>query len=406
MAFVNENYTLLPGSYLFSDVAKRVRSFQSAHPDAKILRLGIGDVTLPLAASTVEALHKASDEMGVTETFRGYGPEQGYAFLTDAIRKHEYAERGVLLDASEIFISDGAKSDTANFQELFDIDAVVAVPDPVYPVYVDSNVMAGRAGELVDGKWSKLVYLPCTKQNGFVPALPERRVDLIYLCFPNNPTGAVLTKSQLKAWVDYAKVNDCVIFFDAAYRAFISGDDIPRSIYEIEGAKDVAVEFGSYSKTAGFTGTRCSWLVVPQGVSAKKKNGERVSLRALWDRRHSTKFNGTPYIIQRAAESIYSPEGKAQTKAMIVHYMQNATLIRNTLAAMGYAVSGGIHAPYIWFKTPEPSSWAFFDRLLETCAIVGTPGAGFGPSGEGYFRLTAFASHEATHEAMERMKHM
>jgi len=406
MALVNDNFLKLPGNYLFSDIAKKVNAFKVVHPEAKLIRLGIGDVTRPLAPAVINALHSAVDEMASEETFRGYGPEQGYRFLIDTIIKNDFEPRGVKLDPDEVFVSDGAKSDTGNIGDILRHDNRVAVTDPVYPVYVDSNVMGVRAGDLqIDGRWSNIVYIPCTAENNFTPELPEKRVDMIYLCYPNNPTGTVLNKKQLKKWVDYALENEVLILFDAAYEAFIRDEDVPHSIYEIKGAKQCAIEFRSFSKTAGFTGLRCGYTVVPKELMGRTPDGQKVSLNALWNRRQCTKFNGTAYIIQKAAEAVYSPEGKAQVKATIDYYMENAALIREGLEATGLQIFGGTNAPYIWLKTPKDvTSWKFFDRLLYECHVVGTPGVGFGPSGEGYFRLTAFGSRENTQEAIERIK--
>ncbi|HEY8499845.1 MAG TPA: LL-diaminopimelate aminotransferase [Clostridia bacterium] len=409
MSRINENYLKLPGSYLFAEIADRVAAFKKENPDYDVISLGIGDVTKPLVPAVIEALHKAVDEMGCEDTFKGYGPYQGYEFLAEKIIKHDFNSLGIELSIDEIFISDGAKSDTANFQEIFGQDNVVAVTDPVYPVYVDSNAMAGRLGDYDSstGKWINLVYLPCTAENGFVPALPEKKVDIICLCYPNNPTGTVLTKEQLKVWVDYARENKAVILYDAAYEAYIAEKDIPRSIYEIEGAKDVAVEFRSYSKTAAFTGTRCAYTVVPKSVVAYTKGGEAISLNRLWNRRQTTKFNGVPYIVQRGAEAVYSDEGKKQIREMISYYMENAKIIRSGIESLGLYVYGGINAPYIWLKTPdEYDSWQFFDKLLKEAFVVGTPGVGFGPSGQGYFRLTAFGSRENTEKAVARIKNL
>ncbi len=406
MALVNDNFLKLPGNYLFSDIAKKVNAFKVVHPEAKLIRLGIGDVTRPLAPAVINALHSAVDEMASEETFRGYGPEQGYRFLVDTIIKNDFESRGIKLDPDEVFVSDGAKSDTGNIGDILRHDNRVAVTDPVYPVYVDSNVMGVRAGDLqIDGRWSNIVYIPCTAENNFTPELPEKRVDMIYLCYPNNPTGTVLNKKQLKKWVDYALENEVLILFDAAYEAFIRDEDVPHSIYEIKGAKQCAIEFRSFSKTAGFTGLRCGYTVVPKELMGRTPEGQKVSLNALWNRRQCTKFNGTAYIIQKAAEAVYSPEGKAQVKATIDYYMENAKLIREGLEATGLQIFGGTNAPYIWLKTPQDvTSWKFFDRLLYECHVVGTPGVGFGPSGEGYFRLTAFGSRENTQEAIERIK--
>ena len=405
MIKVNQNYLKLPGSYLFSTVARKVGEYKSANPDASVISLGIGDVTQPLAPVVIEAMHKAVDEMGRQETFRGYGPDYGYDFLVNAIRENDYASRGVEVAFDEVFISDGAKCDVGNIQELFSEDAVIAVTDPVYPVYVDSNAMAGRAGEYRDGKWDRLVYLPCNAENGFVPALPTQPVDVIYLCYPNNPTGTVLTKAQLKVWVDWAKANGAIIIYDAAYRAFVTTPDIPLTIYEVEGAKDVAIECNSFSKTAGFTGTRCGYTVVPHTVFGLDAQGNKVEMNAMWKRRMSTKFNGVSYPVQRAAAAVYTEEGQKQIKETIDYYMENARIIRQALTEAGFTVFGGVDAPYIWLKVPQGmSSWEFFDRLLKECNIVGTPGSGFGPSGEGYFRLTAFNTLEKTKQAMERIR--
>ena len=405
MAQVNENFLKLSESYLFSEIARRVNVYKEEHPEAKIIRMGIGDVTLPLPKAVIEALHGAVDQMGTKEGFHGYGPEQGYEFLRRKIVDNEFKSKGIDIKADEIFVSDGAKSDTGNIGDILGVNNIVAVTDPVYPVYVDTNVMGGRAGELVDGKWSNIVYLPCTKENGFVPSLPQSKVDIVYLCYPNNPTGTTLTRDQLKVWVDWALENDVLILFDAAYEAFISDEDVPHSIYEIEGAENCAIEFRSFSKTAGFTGLRCGYTVVPHTVTAKTENGDRVELNRLWNRRQCTKFNGTAYIIQRAAEAVYSEEGKAQVREMLSYYMQNAKTMKAALEEVGYEVFGGVNAPYIWIKTPVGiTSWEFFDKLLNELNIVGTPGVGFGPSGEGYFRLTAFGDKDLTLEAMDRIK--
>lgn len=404
MLRINDNYLRLPGSYLFAEVARRVKEYQAAHPDADIIRLGIGDVTQPLVPAVIEAMHKAVDEMGVKETFRGYGPDFGYDFLVNAIREGDYASRGVDIAFDEVFISDGAKSDVGNIQELFADDAVIAVTDPVYPVYVDSNAMAGRAGHYVNDRWDRLVYLPCNAENDFVPAVPDRDVDVIYLCYPNNPTGTVLTKEQLKVFVDWAKEHGALIIYDAAYRAFVTTPGVPLSIYEMEGAKEVAIECNSFSKTAGFTGTRCAYTVIPHEVVGKDEKGNDVSLNTLWKRRMATKFNGVSYPVQRAAAAVYTPEGQQQIKAVIDGYLENAHIIRDGLAAQGFTVFGGTDSPYVWLKVPEGmTSWDFFDLLLDKCHIVGTPGSGFGPSGEGYFRLTAFNTLDLTKKAVERM---
>lgn len=402
---INENFQKLPGSYLFAEVARRVKAYQEKHSDCEIIRLGIGDVTKPLVPAVIKAMHAAVEEMGHEETFHGYGPDFGYDFLINAIREGDYAQRGVEVAFDEVFISDGAKCDVGNIQELFSPDAVIAVTDPVYPVYVDSNAMAGRAGNYVDGRWDRLVYLPCNAENGFVPPLPETDVDVIYLCYPNNPTGTVLTKAQLKRFVDWAKAHGALIIYDAAYRAYVTNPDIPLSIYEVEGAREVAIECNSFSKTAGFTGTRCAYTVIPHEVCGIGQHGEKVALNDLWKRRMATKFNGVSYPVQRGAAAVYTPEGQAQIKAVIADYMENARIIRDSLTAKGFTVFGGTDAPYIWLKTPDGmDSWTFFDKLLDECHIVGTPGAGFGPSGEGYFRLTAFNTREKTMQAMERVK--
>ncbi|MEG6611623.1 LL-diaminopimelate aminotransferase [Pseudoclostridium thermosuccinogenes] len=406
MALVNENHLKLPGNYLFAEIAKRVNAYKSEHPEAKIIRLGIGDVTRPLPQASIEAMHKAVDEMGHVETFRGYPEYEGYDFLIEKIIEVDYKKRGIKVERDEVFVSDGAKSDTANIQELFGVNNKIAVTDPVYPVYVDSNVMAGRTGALgSDGKWSNVVYLSCTAENNFIPELPKEKVDLIYLCFPNNPTGMTLTKEQLKAWVDYARENKAIILFDSAYEAFIHEKDVPHSIYEVEGAREVAIEFRSFSKTAGFTGTRCAYTVIPKEATAYTASGEACSLNRMWYRRQATKFNGVSYIVQRGAEAVYSEEGQQQVKELIGYYMENARIIREGLQSIGIQVFGGVNSPYIWLKTPKGmDSWAFFDKLLKEINVVGTPGVGFGPSGEGYFRLTAFGSRENTEEAVERFR--
>ena len=399
---INENYLKLPGSYLFSTIGKKVREFTEANPDKKIIRLGIGDVTLPLAPVVVKALHGAVDEMGVKETFKGYAPDLGYEFLRQTIADNDYKARGADIAIDEIFISDGAKSDSGNIQEIFAINNKIAVCDPVYPVYIDSNAMAGRTGDYIpaEGKWSDVIYMPCTKETNFAPELPKETPDIIYLCYPNNPTGSTITKEELQKWVDYANKAGAVIIYDAAYEAYISEENVPHTIYECEGAKTCAIEIRSFSKNAGFTGTRLGFTVVPKEL----KCGE-VSLNSLWARRHGTKFNGAPYITQVAGAAIYSTEGKKQIKEQIAYYMKNAQIIREGLKAAGYSISGGVNAPYIWMETPKGmSSWDFFDYLLTKANVVGTPGSGFGPSGEGYFRLTAFGTYENTLEAMERIK--
>ncbi|MBN1795636.1 MAG: LL-diaminopimelate aminotransferase [Sedimentisphaerales bacterium] len=407
MITVNENYLKLKAGYLFPEIGRRIRAFKEKNPNADIVKMGIGDVTQPLTPAVIEAMHKAVDEMANIKTFKGYDDDGvGYEFLRKAIRDNDFAARDVQIDLDEIFVSDGAKSDTGNIQEIFGIDNIIAVTDPVYPVYVDTNVMAGRTGAAKDsGGYEGIVYMPCTAENGFVPALPKEKVDLIYLCFPNNPTGAVATKEQLTEWVGYAKENKAVILFDAAYEAYISDPDIPHSIYEIDGAKDIAIEFRSFSKTAGFTGIRCAYSVVPKNLKAYKKDGIAVDVNPFWGRRHCTKFNGVSYISQRGAEAVYSPQGKKQIRQTIELYMNNAKTICDSLTALGYTVYGGVNAPYIWLKTPDGmGSWEFFDHLLENANIVGTPGAGFGTAGEGFFRLTAFALPENVTVAMERFK--
>ncbi len=401
---VNDNYLKLPGSYLFSTIGKKVKEFEAANPDKRIIRLGIGDVTLPLAPAVIKALHGAVDEMADEATFKGYAPDLGYEFLRSAIAENDFRARGADISEDEIFVSDGAKSDSANIQEIFSVDNRIAVCDPVYPVYVDSNVMAGRTGtyDKATEKWSEVIYMPCTAQTGFAPLLPKEEPDLIYLCFPNNPTGSAVSKEQLQEWVDYANKIGAVIIYDAAYEAYISEDKIVHTIYECEGAKTCAIELRSFSKNAGFTGTRLGFTVVPKEL----KRGD-ISLNALWARRHGTKFNGAPYIIQRAGEAVYSEEGKRQTAEQVAYYMNNARVIREGLEAAGYTVSGGINAPYIWLKTPDKmTSWEFFDYLLNEANVVGTPGSGFGPSGEGYFRLTAFGKYENTIEAVDRIKRL
>lgn len=404
MATINDNYLKLPGSYLFAEIARRVAAYKEANPNADIIRLGIGDVTQPLPQVCIEAMHKAVDDQAKAETFHGYGPEQGYSFLTEAIIKNNYTDRGIEIAPDEIFVSDGSKSDCGNIQEIFGTANKVAITDPVYPVYLDTNVMAGRTGTLQeDGHFEGVVYLPCTAENNFAPSLPTEKVDMIYLCCPNNPTGTTLSREELTKWVNYAKENDAVILFDAAYAAYITEDDVPRSIYEIPSAKDVAIEFRSFSKTAGFTGTRCGYTIVPKTVTGRAADGSRVPFNKLWNRRHTTKFNGTAYIVQRGAAAIYTEEGKKQVKELISYYMENARIIREGLKSVGIKAYGGVNAPYIWLKTPDNmSSWDFFDKLLHEVNIVGTPGAGFGPCGEGYFRLTAFGSRENTERAVAR----
>lgn len=399
---INENYLKLPGSYLFSTVAKKEREYRAANPDKKIIKLSIGDVTQPIAPSIIEAMHKAVDEMGHAETFHGYAPDLGYEFLRSAIAAGDYKSRGVDIAIDEIFVSDGAKCDSSNIQEILGLDNVIAVCDPVYPVYVDSNVMAGRTGtyNAETGNWSNVIYMPCTEENGFAPSLPKETPDIIYLCFPNNPTGATITKTELQKWVDYANEKKALIIYDAAYEAYISEADVPHTIYECDGAKTCAIELKSFSKNAGFTGVRLGYTVIPKEL----KCGD-VMLNSLWARRHGTKYNGAPYIVQRAGEAVYSESGKAELKKQVAYYMNNAKVIKEGLAEAGFSVSGGGNAPYIWLKTIDGmTSWEFFDYVLDKANVVGTPGSGFGPSGEGYFRLTAFGTYENTVEAIERMK--
>jgi LL-diaminopimelate aminotransferase len=406
MARINEHYLKLPAGYLFPEIGRRVARFAAEHPEAKIIRMGIGDVTEPLPPSVIEAMHKAVDEMGRRESFHGYGPEQGYDFLRTAIAENDYRSRGVNVSPDEIFVSDGSKCDTGNILDVFGPENVVAITDPVYPVYVDTNVMAGRGGRLDEsGRFSALVYLPVTADNDFVPALPQQHVDLIYLCYPNNPTGTVASRETLARWVDYAKRNGAIILFDAAYEAYIGTPGIPHSIFEIPGARDVAIEFRSFSKTAGFTGARCAFTVVPTSLVADAADGTKVELHRLWSRRHSTKFNGASYVVQRGAEACYSPQGKQQLRQVIDFYRANAARLREGLTSLGLKVYGGVDAPYVWLKTPDGvKSWDFFDRLLATANVVGTPGSGFGPSGEGYFRLSAFNSRENVEEALSRLR--
>lgn len=405
MALVNEHFLKLPNNYLFSDIAKKVNAFKVSHPKTDLIRLGIGDVTRPLPQASIEAMHKAVDELANKETFHGYGPEQGYDFLIDAVIRNDYAPRGVYLEPGEVFISDGAKSDTGNIGDILRHDNSIGVTDPIYPVYIDSNVMCGRAGILEDGRWSNVVYLPCLSENNFVPEIPDRRIDILYLCYPNNPTGTVISKAELKKWVNYALENDTLILYDAAYEAYIQDPDIPHSIYEIKGAKKVAIEFRSFSKTAGFTGVRCGYTVVPKELTAATLEGERIPLNRMWSRRQCTKFNGTSYITQRGAEAIYTPEGKKQVKAIIQYYMANARIMKEALESTGLKVFGGENAPYLWVKTPgEVNSWKFFEQMLYEANVVGTPGVGFGPSGEGYIRLTAFGERADCEEAMKRIR--
>ncbi|HBE21554.1 MAG TPA: LL-diaminopimelate aminotransferase [Cyanobacteria bacterium UBA11149] len=405
MATINDNYLKLKAGYLFPEIARRVNAFADANPDAKIIRLGIGDVTEPLPEACRTAMIQAVNDMGDRATFKGYGPEQGYPWLREKIATHDFQARGCEVDASEIFISDGSKCDTGNILDIFGDNNTIAVTDPVYPVYVDTNVMAGHTGDGNEkGEYEGLIYLPITAENNFTAQIPSEKVDLIYLCFPNNPTGATATKEHLKAWVDYAKSHGSIIFFDAAYEAYITDPTLPHSIYEIEGARDCAIEFRSFSKNAGFTGTRCALTVVPKTLTAKAADGSDVELWKLWNRRQSTKFNGVSYIIQRGAEAVYSEEGKAQIKGLISFYLENASIIRQQLTAAGLAVYGGVNAPYVWVQTPHGlSSWDFFDKLINTCNVVGTPGSGFGAAGEGYFRISAFNSRENVEEAMRRI---
>lgn len=403
MIKINEHYLKLQSSYLFADIAKRVAAYQEAHADREVIRLGIGDVTRPLPRACIEAFHRAVDELGQTATFRGYGPEQGYGFLREKIAQYDYQERGADIAADEIYISDGAKCDSGNLQEIFDVDIRVAIPDPVYPVYLDTNVMAGRTGRFNRGRYDGIVYLEGTRENGFIPALPAEPVDLIYLCYPNNPTGAAITKEQLKTWVDYARENKAMILYDAAYERFIQDDSLPRTIYEIEGAREVAIELRSFSKTAGFTGTRCAFAVIPKSCAAYTAAGDKQIVYPLWNRRHTTKFNGVSYPVQRAAEAVYSDAGRVQSKELIDYYMKNAALIRGEMTALGHECIGGENSPYIWVNA-RMDSWEFFDMLLEKAGVVCTPGAGFGRCGEGYIRISAFNNHENVEKAMDRIK--
>jgi len=406
MALVNVHFLNLQNNYLFADIAKKVNAFKVMHPKADVISLGIGDVTQPLAPAVIEAMHRATDEMATREGFHGYGPEQGYAFLREAILKNDFLPRGIHLDVDEVFINDGAKSDTGNIQELLHWDNFIGVTDPIYPVYIDSNVMIGRCGTFENGRWTNVVYMPCTAENGFTPSIPkDRHMDVIYLCYPNNPTGTVITKQELRKWVNYALKNDALILYDAAYQAYIRDPEIPHSIYEIRGARKCAIEFHSYSKTAGFTGIRCGYTIVPKDLTVADFEGNRHSVHQLWNRRQCTKFNGASYISQRAAEAIYTPEGKVQIQATIDYYMANARLMLDTLRSLGYEVYGGENAPYIWMRTPDgTTSWQFFEELLYGANVVCTPGVGFGPSGEGYVRFTAFGSRETTEEALKRIK--
>jgi LL-diaminopimelate aminotransferase len=407
MTSINQNYLELQGSYLFSEIAKRRTKFIQENPNAEIISLGIGDVTRGLPEAVLKAMHSAVDELAAPGSFRGYGPEQGYDFLVNAIIENDYKARGIEIASNEVFVSDGSKCDVGNIQEIFSENSIVAVQDPVYPVYVDTNVMAGRSGKYNQEtkRYENISYLECTAENDFKPSLPDRKVDIIYLCYPNNPTGMTLTKEELKVWVDYAKANNCIILYDSAYESFIQEEDVPHSIYEIEGAREVAIEFRSFSKTAGFTGVRCAYTVVPRELKGFDASGNEVLFNDLWNRRHTTKFNGVSYVTQRGAAAIYSEEGKEQIKALVDYYMTNAAIIRDGLASLGLEVFGGVNAPYIWLKTPNGlDSWAFFDKLLTEANIVGTPGVGFGQSGQGYFRLTAFGSRENTEKAVERIR--
>jgi len=402
MIRINENYLKLKSSYLFSEISKRVSSYQQANPDAKVIRMGIGDVTQPLPPAIIDAFHKGVDEMADMSTFRGYGPEQGYDFLREKVAEFDYRARGAKVDADEVFVSDGAKCDTGNIQEIFATDVTIAIPDPVYPVYVDTNVMAGRTGDNINGRYQKLVYMDCTADNGFVPEFPKEKVDLIYLCYPNNPTGATITKDQLKRWVDFARENKALILYDAAYEAFIRDSSLPKTIYEIDGAREVAIEFRSYSKTAGFTGTRCAFTVIPKECMGYDNAGNKHSLHAMWNRRHTTKFNGVSYPVQKATEAVYSGEGQKQVKGIIDGYLENAKIIREKMTSYGYSCTGGENSPYIWVNTKK-NSWEFFDMLLNRCQVVTTPGEGFGKCGEGYIRISAFNSKENVINAMERI---
>lgn len=406
MARINENYLKLQAGYLFPEIGRRVREFVEANPDKKVIRMGIGDVTQPLVPTVVKAFHEGVDEMGAGSSFKGYGPEQGYDFLRNAIAENDYQSLGVDIKADDIFVSDGSKCDTGNIQEIFGSDTKIAVGDPVYPVYVDTTVMSGKTGAVgSNGYYNGIIYMPCTEANGFIPELPSETPDLIFLCYPNNPTGTVATKEELRKWVDYALANSCIILYDAAYQAFITDESIPKTIYQIEGAEKCAIEFRSFSKTAGFTGTRCAFTVIPEGVVAYDPEGNAHAVRKLWNRRHTTKFNGVSYPVQKAAAAVYSEEGKKEVKAVIDYYMENAKIMRASLEETGYTVFGGVNAPYVWVKTKGGMrSWEFFDKLLNEANVVGTPGSGFGPSGEGYFRFSAFADRENVIEAMERVK--
>jgi LL-diaminopimelate aminotransferase len=408
MALINENYLKLQAGYLFPEIGRRVRLYSEANPDKKIIRMGIGDVTKPLTPAVIKAFHEGVDEMANGSTFKGYGPEQGYQFLREAIAENDYKALGVDIDPDDIFISDGSKCDTGNIQEIFGKESIIAVGDPVYPVYVDTTVMAGKTGTCgSNGYFEGIVYMPCNEANGFIPQLPTQKVDLIFLCYPNNPTGTVATREELKKWVDYARANQCIILYDAAYFAYITDPSIPKTIFEIEGAQECALEFRSFSKTAGFTGTRCAFTVIPSALKAFDKEGNSYSVKSLWNRRHTTKFNGVSYPVQKAAAAIYSEEGKKETSQVIAYYLENASIMRQSLQNAGYTVFGGINAPYVWVKTKNGmKSWDFFDKLLNEINVVGTPGSGFGPSGEGYFRFSAFADRNQVIEAMDRISNM
>lgn len=408
MAFINENYLKLKAGYLFPEIGRRVKEYTQAHPDKKVIRMGIGDVTQPLVPTVVKAFHEGVEEMAKASTFKGYGPEQGYDFLREAIAKNDYQARGVNISADDIFVSDGSKCDTGNIQEIFGNQNKIAICDPVYPVYADTTVMSGKTGECKDnGYFDGIIYMPCTEANGFIPDLPKERPDLIFLCFPNNPTGTVATKAELKKWVDYAIANKCIILYDAAYEAFITDSSIPHTIYEIEGAENVAIEFRSFSKTAGFTGTRCAFTVIPEGVVAYDAKGVAHKVKPLWMRRHTTKFNGVSYPVQKAAAAIYTEQGKKEVKEVVAYYLENARIMRESLSASGYKVFGGINGPYVWVQTKNGmKSWDYFDKLLNEANVVGTPGSGFGPSGEGYFRFSSFADRNNVIEAMDRVKNL
>ncbi|MDR1761026.1 MAG: LL-diaminopimelate aminotransferase [Bacteroidales bacterium] len=408
MAYLNENYEKLQAGYLFPEIGRRVNAYAAQNPDKKIIRMGIGDVTQPLVPAVIKAFHEGVEDEAKIETFKGYGPEQGYAFLREAIAKNEFHERGVQISADDIFISDGSKCDTGNILEIFGMNNVIAVQDPVYPVYVDTSVMGGRTGVMqANGYYENIVYMPCTAENNFTPELPSQKVDLIFLCFPNNPTGTTTTRENLQKWVEYARAHNSIILYDAAYEAYIQDADVPHSIFEIPGAETCAIEFRSFSKKAGFTGVRCAYVIIPETLKAANSKGEQVSVKALWSRRHSTKFNGASYPVQKAAAAIYTPEGKEQVAGVIAYYMENARIMKESLEQQGFTVFGGVNAPYVWVKTKNNmKSWEFFDQLLNEIQVVGTPGSGFGPCGEGYFRFSAFAVRENVIEAMERLRSM